>query len=226
MGQKRWSLSVPLECVHPGRACRDRARGRATGLHRRVVIRGRRGRLLHAAGRRRARDRPACGHGDRERLHARTSHPRHHGRRHGGDRARTILPRRGRRFGADRGSLERRPLRPPRHPRPRDGAVPPLRADRRARGVPRQDVLRRRLPPDVGRRPQPVPIHVAALRPGMLRVAGEVGDGVVLNWLSPDDVPKAVAVVREAAAMAGRDPQRRRDHGAAAGEPRSTGPGG
>ena len=53
---------------------------------------------------------------------------------------------------------------------------------------------------------QPVPIHVAALRPGMLRVAGEVGDGVVLNWLSPDDVPKAVSVVREAAARAGRDP--------------------
>ena len=53
---------------------------------------------------------------------------------------------------------------------------------------------------------QSVPIHVAALRPGMLRVAGEVGDGVVLNWLSPDDVPKAVSVVREAAARAGRDP--------------------
>jgi probable F420-dependent oxidoreductase len=53
---------------------------------------------------------------------------------------------------------------------------------------------------------QPIPIHVAALRPGMLRVAGEVGDGAILNWLSPDDVPKAVAVVRETAARAGRDP--------------------
>lgn len=53
---------------------------------------------------------------------------------------------------------------------------------------------------------RPIPIHVAALRPGMLRVAGEVGDGAVLNWLSPDDVPKAVAVVREAARKAGRDP--------------------
>ena len=53
----------------------------------------------------------------------------------------------------------------------------------------------------------PVPIHVAALRPGMLRVAGEVGDGAILNWLSPDDVPKSVAVVREAAARAGRDPR-------------------
>lgn len=53
---------------------------------------------------------------------------------------------------------------------------------------------------------RPVPIHVAALRPGMLRVAGEVGDGAILNWLSADDVPKSVGVVREAARKAGRDP--------------------
>src|SRR5216110_3568625 len=52
----------------------------------------------------------------------------------------------------------------------------------------------------------PVPIHIAALRPGMLRVAGEVGDGAILNWLAADDVPKSVAVVHEAAARAGRDP--------------------
>lgn len=54
--------------------------------------------------------------------------------------------------------------------------------------------------------PAPVPIHVAALRPGMLRVAGEVGDGAIINWLSVEDVPKSVAVVREAARKAGRDP--------------------
>jgi len=53
----------------------------------------------------------------------------------------------------------------------------------------------------------PIPIHVAALRPGMLRVAGELADGAVLNWLSPDDVPKSVNVVREAAHKAGRDPE-------------------
>jgi probable F420-dependent oxidoreductase len=52
----------------------------------------------------------------------------------------------------------------------------------------------------------PVPIYIAALRPGMLRVAGEVGDGVILNWNSPEDVPKSVAVVRDAARKAGRDP--------------------
>ncbi len=53
---------------------------------------------------------------------------------------------------------------------------------------------------------KPVPIYIAALRPGMLKVAGEVGDGVILNWNSPEDVPKCVAVVREAARKAGRDP--------------------
>jgi probable F420-dependent oxidoreductase len=54
---------------------------------------------------------------------------------------------------------------------------------------------------------QPVPIYVAALRAGMLGVAGEVGDGVILNWLAPEDVPRCVGVVREAAKRAGRDPQ-------------------
>lgn len=53
---------------------------------------------------------------------------------------------------------------------------------------------------------EPVPIHVAALRPGMLRVAGEVGDGAILNWLAVEDVPQSVAVVRDAARAAGRDP--------------------
>jgi len=52
----------------------------------------------------------------------------------------------------------------------------------------------------------PVPIYIAALRAGMLGLAGEVGDGVILNWLAPEDVPRCVAVVREAAAKAGRDP--------------------
>jgi probable F420-dependent oxidoreductase len=53
---------------------------------------------------------------------------------------------------------------------------------------------------------QPVPIYIAALRPGMLQVAGEVGDGVILNWLAASDVPRVVALVRETAARAGRDP--------------------
>jgi probable F420-dependent oxidoreductase len=53
---------------------------------------------------------------------------------------------------------------------------------------------------------QPVPIYVAALRAGMLRVAGEVADGVILNWLAAADVPRVVGIVRDAAAVAGRDP--------------------
>lgn len=53
---------------------------------------------------------------------------------------------------------------------------------------------------------QQVPVYVAALRPGMLRVAGEVADGVILNWLAASDVPRVVGIVREAAARAGRDP--------------------
>ncbi|MCC7364910.1 MAG: LLM class F420-dependent oxidoreductase [Dehalococcoidia bacterium] len=52
-----------------------------------------------------------------------------------------------------------------------------------------------------------VPIHVAALREGMLRIAGEVADGVCVNWLSAEDVKQSVAVVRDAAAKAGRDPE-------------------
>jgi probable F420-dependent oxidoreductase len=52
----------------------------------------------------------------------------------------------------------------------------------------------------------PIPIHVAALRPGMLRVAGEVGDGAIINWLSVQDVPRSVQIVRDAAQQAGRDP--------------------
>jgi probable F420-dependent oxidoreductase len=53
---------------------------------------------------------------------------------------------------------------------------------------------------------EPIPIHVAALRSGMLALAGEVADGVILNWLAPEDVARCVAVVREAAARGGRDP--------------------
>ena len=52
----------------------------------------------------------------------------------------------------------------------------------------------------------PIPIHVAALRPAMLRVAGSVGDGAIINWLSAEDVTQSVAVVQEAAQQAGREP--------------------
>jgi probable F420-dependent oxidoreductase len=43
----------------------------------------------------------------------------------------------------------------------------------------------------------PPPIYVAALREGMLRLAGREGDGAILNWLSAGDVRKVAPIVRE-----------------------------
>ncbi len=52
----------------------------------------------------------------------------------------------------------------------------------------------------LGIRPeQPPPILVAALREGMLRLAGREADGVIINWLSPGDVPTVTQVVQAAA---------------------------
>jgi probable F420-dependent oxidoreductase len=44
---------------------------------------------------------------------------------------------------------------------------------------------------------QPVPILIAALRQGMLRLAGREGDGAIINWLSADDVRQVVPYVHE-----------------------------
>ena len=44
---------------------------------------------------------------------------------------------------------------------------------------------------------EPPPILVAALREGMLRLAGREGDGAIVNWLSADDAAKVTAIVRE-----------------------------
>ena len=45
---------------------------------------------------------------------------------------------------------------------------------------------------------EPPPILIAALRKGMLRLAGRVGDGAIINWLSADDVKRVVPYVYEA----------------------------
>src|SRR6476660_3196782 len=45
--------------------------------------------------------------------------------------------------------------------------------------------------------PEPPPILVAALRSGMLKLAGKEADGAIINWLSPDDVRKVVPYVNE-----------------------------
>ena len=58
----------------------------------------------------------------------------------------------------------------------------------------------------LGVRPeQTPPILVAALREGMLRLAGREGDGVIINWLSPEDVRTVVGVVADAAGGADRE---------------------
>jgi len=38
----------------------------------------------------------------------------------------------------------------------------------------------------------PPPLYLAALRPGMLRLAGREADGVIINWLSAEDVATVV----------------------------------
>ena len=47
--------------------------------------------------------------------------------------------------------------------------------------------------------PAPVPIYVGALMPPMLELAGEVADGVVLNFMPVDAVPRMLAHVRAGA---------------------------
>jgi probable F420-dependent oxidoreductase len=59
----------------------------------------------------------------------------------------------------------------------------------------------------LGIRPAEQPaILVAALREGMLRLAGRHADGAIINWLSADDVRTVAPIVAEAAEEAGREP--------------------
>jgi alkanesulfonate monooxygenase SsuD/methylene tetrahydromethanopterin reductase-like flavin-dependent oxidoreductase (luciferase family) len=54
--------------------------------------------------------------------------------------------------------------------------------------------------------PQRVPIWIAALGEKTMRLAGEVADGVLLNWCTSERVREARRLVNEGAASAGRDP--------------------
>ena len=56
--------------------------------------------------------------------------------------------------------------------------------------------------------PQPVPIYLAALMPPMLELAGEIADGVILNFMPVEAVPRMLEFVRKGAARAGRDASR------------------
>lgn len=51
----------------------------------------------------------------------------------------------------------------------------------------------------------PIPIHVGALMPPMLELAGEIADGVTLNMMPVEAVPRMLDHVRAGAERAGRD---------------------
>jgi probable F420-dependent oxidoreductase len=57
----------------------------------------------------------------------------------------------------------------------------------------------------VARPPAPVPIYRGALMPPMLELAGEIADGIVLNLMPVDAVPRMLEHVRRGAERAGRD---------------------
>jgi alkanesulfonate monooxygenase SsuD/methylene tetrahydromethanopterin reductase-like flavin-dependent oxidoreductase (luciferase family) len=50
----------------------------------------------------------------------------------------------------------------------------------------------------------PAPVYLAALGPQMLRLAGEVADGALLNWATPERIALSRARIDEGAAKAGR----------------------
>jgi probable F420-dependent oxidoreductase len=50
----------------------------------------------------------------------------------------------------------------------------------------------------------PVRVYVAALGPEMLELAGEIADGVLLNWIPPEAVPASIARLAAGARRAGR----------------------
>jgi 5,10-methylenetetrahydromethanopterin reductase len=52
----------------------------------------------------------------------------------------------------------------------------------------------------------PVPVWLAALGPRMVELAGELADGVLLNWCSPERVVRAREELARGAELAGRDP--------------------
>jgi probable F420-dependent oxidoreductase len=54
--------------------------------------------------------------------------------------------------------------------------------------------------------PVDVPIVLAAMNPRMLRLAGAVADVAFLTWTPPDEFGPKIALVREGAREAGRDP--------------------
>jgi probable F420-dependent oxidoreductase len=52
----------------------------------------------------------------------------------------------------------------------------------------------------------PIPIYLGAQGEKMLRLAGELGDGVIVNYITPETFPKMLAPIHEGVRDAGRDP--------------------
>jgi alkanesulfonate monooxygenase SsuD/methylene tetrahydromethanopterin reductase-like flavin-dependent oxidoreductase (luciferase family) len=52
----------------------------------------------------------------------------------------------------------------------------------------------------------PAPVALAALGPQMLRLAGEIADGALLNWATPERIAVSREQIDAGAARAGRDP--------------------
>jgi probable F420-dependent oxidoreductase len=50
------------------------------------------------------------------------------------------------------------------------------------------------------------PIYVAALREQMIRLGAGLGDGIITNYISPDDTPRIAKIAKEAAQKAGKAP--------------------
>src|SRR5262249_38742086 len=53
---------------------------------------------------------------------------------------------------------------------------------------------------------KPVPVYLAALNPAMLRLAGEIADGLTPNWTSAEHLAWLRQHLAEGALKAGRDP--------------------
>jgi alkanesulfonate monooxygenase SsuD/methylene tetrahydromethanopterin reductase-like flavin-dependent oxidoreductase (luciferase family) len=70
---------------------------------------------------------------------------------------------------------------------------------------PQIEPLRRAVAELRDRLPGGVRIVIAAMRPRLCRLGGEIADGVLLNWMLPDGAARAREWVREAAAGAGRE---------------------
>ena len=52
--------------------------------------------------------------------------------------------------------------------------------------------------------PKKLPIYLAAVNPQMLRLAGEIADGILLAWLPARQVPQSLAEIAQGAARVGR----------------------